>query len=32
MTQSTTFTTFVVLGFSPETRENLWKIFKISET
>ena len=23
---------FLVLDFSPETRENLWKIFKISKT
>ena len=23
---------FVVLGLSPETRENLWKIFKVSKT
>ena len=23
---------FVLLGLSPETRENLWKIFKVSKT
>ena len=34
MPQSATFTPshFVVLGLIPETREKLWKIFKVSKT